>query len=101
MGIPITRQTRHTARAYPQGPLVLFEGDVASAFLKAILAHDEVRPLLSDEHFYVDGTLIDAWASMKSSRAVDDSDEGDGPDDSNGRNGEHDFHGAKRSNAIH
>ena len=35
-------------------------------FLAAILAHKAVAPLLSDEHFSVDGTLIEAWASMKS-----------------------------------
>ena len=35
-------------------------------FLAAILAHREVEPLLSDEHFSVDGTLVKAWASMKS-----------------------------------
>ncbi len=79
----------------------LFEGDVASAFLKAILAHDEVQPLLSDEHFSVDGTLIDAWASMKSFRAIDGSDDSDDPNDNNGRNRDRDFHGAKRSNATH
>ena len=44
----------------------LLEADVAKKFLKAILAHRDVAPLLSDEHFTVDGTLIQAWASMKS-----------------------------------
>lgn len=44
----------------------LLEADIAKKFLQAILAHPEVAPLLSDEHFSVDGTLIQAWASMKS-----------------------------------
>ena len=42
----------------------LLEGDIARAFLSAILVDPQVRPLLSDEHFSVVGTLIDAWASM-------------------------------------
>ena len=44
----------------------LLEGDIARAFLAPILADPQVKPLLSDEHFSVDGTLIEAWASMKS-----------------------------------
>jgi transposase len=44
----------------------LLEADIARKFLKAMLEHEKVKPLLSDEHFSVDGTLINAWASMKS-----------------------------------
>ena len=44
----------------------LLNTDIARKFLAAILAHKDVAPLLSDEHFSVDGTLIEAWASMKS-----------------------------------
>ena len=44
----------------------LLEGDAAAAFLAAIVAHPKVRRLTSTEHFSVDGTLIEAWASMKS-----------------------------------
>lgn len=44
----------------------LLEADVAKKFLAAILAHAKVEPLLSDDHFTVDGTLVQAWASMKS-----------------------------------
>src|ERR671924_1274212 len=47
----------------------LLEADVARKVLKAILAHPKVAPLLSDEHFSVDGTLVQAWASMKSFQA--------------------------------
>jgi transposase len=75
----------------------LLEGDIARGFLAAILADPRVVPLLSTEHFSVDGTLIEAWASMKSFRPKDGSGEPPAP----GRNGEPDFHGEKRSNETH
>ena len=75
----------------------LLEGEVASKFLAAVVAQARGRDLLSDEHFSVDGTLIEAWASLKSFRPKDGSGEPPGP----GRNGERDFHGEKRSNATH
>jgi len=50
----------------------LLEGDIAPRFLAAELTHKRVCGLLSDEHFSVDGTLIEAWASMKSFRPKDD-----------------------------
>ena len=57
----------------------------------------EVKQLLSSEHFSVDGTLIQAWARLKSFRRKEGGDEPPGP----GRNGEQDFKGEKRSNATH
>jgi len=75
----------------------LLEGDIARGFLVAILADPQVIPLLSSEHFSVDGTLIEAWASMKSFRPKDGSGEPPGP----GRNGERDFRGEKRCNETH
>ena len=51
----------------------LLEADVAHEFLAELLAHKEVRALLSDEHFSVDGTQVAAWASMKSFVAKDGS----------------------------
>jgi transposase len=75
----------------------LLEAEVARKFLAELLNHKEVRTLLSDEHFSVDGTQIAAWASMKSFVAKDGSSE----PPSEGRNGERDFHGEKRSNATH
>ena len=75
----------------------LLEGDIASAFLQALLADPQVKPLLSDDHFSVDGTLIEAWASMKSFRPKD----GSGEPPTEGRNGERDFRGEKRSNETH
>jgi len=73
------------------------EGDFAAAFLDAVLNADEVKELLSAEHFSVDGTLIQAWASMKSFRRKD----GDDQPPSEGRNGERDFHKEKRTNETH
>jgi transposase len=75
----------------------LLEGEVAAKFLAAVLKHARVRQLLSREHFSVDGTLIEAWASLKSFRPKDGSDEPPG----GGRNGERDFHGERRRNTTH
>jgi transposase len=75
----------------------LLEAEVAREFLAALLALPQVKDLLSSEHFSVDGTLIDAWASMKSFRPKDGSGEPPGP----GRNGERNFHKEKRSNDTH
>ena len=75
----------------------LLEADVAAKFLAAVMAHPQVKPLLSDEHFSVDGTLIEAWASMKSFRAKEGGDE----PPSAGRNGERNFHDEQRSNDTH
>jgi transposase len=75
----------------------LLAAEVAHKFLGALLNHKEVRGLLSDEHFSVDGTQVAAWASMKSFRAKDGSDE----PPSEGRNGERDSHGEKRGNDTH
>jgi transposase len=62
----------------------LLTTEMSRKFLAAILAHREVAPLLSDEHFSVDGTLVKAWASMKSFQPKPEAaplDGGDGPDD--------------------
>ncbi len=75
----------------------LLAGDVAAKFLAAVLAHPKVKRLLSNDHFSVDGTLIEAWASAKSFRPKD----GSGPPPDTGRNGEQDFHGQKRRNDTH
>jgi len=75
----------------------MLEGDIAAAFMDAVLNQDEVKALLSTEHFSVDGTLIQAWASMKTFRRKDGKDEPPGP----GRNGTRDFHKEKRSNETH
>jgi len=76
----------------------LLESDIARRLFDAILARAEARDLISDEHFTVDGTLIEAWASLKSVRAKDGSDD---PPEGGGRNPERDFHGQKRTNDTH
>jgi transposase len=76
----------------------LLEGDMAAKFLAAVLAEPRVKKLLSRDHFSVDGTLIEAWASMKSFRPKDGS---DNPPEGGGRNAEANFHGQKRSNETH
>jgi transposase len=76
----------------------LLDGDIAAKFLAAVLAQPRVKKLLSTDHFSVDGTLIEAWASMKSFKPRDGSGE---PPADGGRNAEADFRGEKRSNATH
>jgi transposase len=70
---------------------------IAQEFLAALLGLPQVKTLLSAEHFSVDGTLLKAWASMKSFRPKD----GSGQPPSPGRNGERDFKQEKRSNETH
>ncbi len=76
----------------------LLEGDIARRFMAGVLSLPRVRNLLSDEHFSVDGTLIEAWASMKS---VQPKDGGGTPPAGGGRNAERDFHGQTRTNETH
>ena len=76
----------------------LLEGEIAAKFLAAVLAQRKVKRLLSSDHFSVDGTLIEAWASIKSLRRKDGhDDDSQGP----GRNAERSFHKEKRSNETH
>jgi transposase len=77
----------------------LLEGEIAAKFLTAVLAQPRVKRLLSSEHFSVDGTLIEAWASMKSFRPKEPPAGGDSGN--GGRNAPADFRGEKRSNQTH
>jgi transposase len=85
----------------------LLDAGVTRQPLAAVLAQRRVAALMSDEHFSVDGTLIQAWASHRSFRLKDAADDGGQPPtpraepDPKGRNAEHDFRGEKRSNATH
>ena len=80
----------------------LLDGDIAAKFFVSVLNLPQVRKLLSGEHFSVDGTLIEAWASMKSFVPKDSGDPPSGKDHgSGGRNAERDFHGEKRKNDTH
>ena len=93
----------------------LLEGDIAAKFLGAVLSQPRVKRLVSSDHFSVDGTLIEAWASMKSFKPRQAQDHRSGGNPSGGakpsggqsgkggggRNAEADFHGEKRSNDTH
>jgi transposase len=77
----------------------LLEGEIAAKFLAAVLSQPRVKRLLSSDHFSVDGTLIQAWASMKSFKPKQPPDAA-GPG-GGGRNAAVDFRGQKRSNDTH
>src|SRR5437899_7528624 len=76
----------------------LLEHELADWFFAAVVRQAKLRRYVSSDHFSVDGTLLEAWASHKSFRPKDGS--GDGPS-SPGRNGERDFHGERRSNQTY
>lgn len=77
----------------------LLEGEVANSFLAEVIEQAREAGLVSEEHFTVDGTLIEAWASQKSFKRKEDGGE-DGPGE-DGSNPTIDFHGEKRSNKTH
>jgi IS5 family transposase len=76
----------------------LLEGEIAAKFLAAVVAQPKVKRLLSSDHFSVDGTLLEAWASIKSFRRKDG---GDNDSTGPGRNADRNFHKEKRSNETH
>ncbi len=77
----------------------LLEADIADRFFEAVVRQAKLRRYVSSDHFSVDGTLLEAWASHKSFKPKD----GPGPTTAGpgGRNVEVDFHGHKRSNETH
>jgi transposase len=77
----------------------LLRSDIAALFFQAVLAEAKARDVVSDEHFTVDGTLLEAWASLKSFKKVDDSDPPPPADDPG--NPTVNFHGETRTNATH
>src|SRR5271165_1834763 len=81
----------------------LLDGDVARKLLAAVVVQPRIKALMSHEHFSVDGTLIQAWASHKSFQPKPVADDGP-PDDAGsppGRNAERDWRGQRRSNETH
>lgn len=76
----------------------LLAHDVAQQFFQAVLAEARGHGLLSDDHFTVDGTLLEAWASLKSVRPRD---EGEEPPSGAGKDPDVDYRGQKRRNATH
>jgi transposase len=79
----------------------LLDGDVADAFFAAVLKQARQHDLLSDEHFTVDGTLLEAWAGQKSFRRVDGAQQLPTAETGEGSNPTVNFHGEKRSNETH
>lgn len=80
----------------------LLDGDIAAKFFASVLNLPQVKGLLSSDHFSVDGTLIEAWASMKSFVPKDGGKPPSGTGQGGGgRNAERDFHGEKRNNDTH
>src|ERR1700730_396171 len=79
----------------------LLDGDIADAFFSAVLKQARQRNLLSDEHFTVDGTLLEAWAGQKSFRRVDDNHQPPINETVEGSNPTVNFHREKRSNQTH
>lgn len=79
----------------------LLDGDIADAFFAAVLKQARQRDLLSDEHFTVDGTLLEAWAGQKSFRRIDDNKRPPAIGTGEGSNPTVSFHGERRSNDTH
>ncbi len=79
----------------------LLRGEIAEEFFKAVLEVARKRELFSDEHFTVDGTMVEGWASLKSFRPKDESQRGDDDKPDDPGNPTVNFHGQKRSNKTH
>lgn len=81
----------------------LLEGDIAHLFFQSVLAQAREHQLLSNEHFTVDGTLIEAWAGQKSFRKKNDTSAttAGSNDDDSGSNPTVNFRGEKRTNQTH
>jgi hypothetical protein len=77
----------------------LLESDIARGFFAEVYGRAQAAGLTSDKHFSVDGSLIDAWASQKSFRRKDGSD--DDPPKGSDRNAGRNFHGERRCNETH
>jgi transposase len=79
----------------------LLSHEIADRFFAAVVAQAKLRRYISSEHFSVDGTLLEAWASHKSFKPKDGSGSGPASASSAGRNPEVNFHGERRSNQTH
>jgi transposase len=86
------------ATVYSKNRDRMLKADIAGLFFQAVVEEARVAGLLSDEHFSVDGTLIEAWASQKSFQRKDSNRSGQ---DGDGGNSSVDFHGEKRTNDTH
>ena len=104
--VSLVRGAEHGRRGlgrdhFQQEPRPLAEGEIAEEFFAAVLDLARAKELLSDEHFTVDGTMVEGWASLKSFQPKDESERSsnDKPDDPG--NPTVNFHGQKRSNKTH
>ena len=80
----------------------LLDGEIADVFFSAVVKLADSKGLVSEQHFTVDGTLIEAWASLKSFQPKsEDGDDTGSHDDGDPGNPSVDFHGQTRSNATH
>ena len=91
-------QAAFDATTFSKNRTRLLDHDVADEFFAAVVRQAKLRRYTSSEHFSVDGTLLEAWASHKSFKPKDGPPNVDPPA---GRNAESDFHGQKRSNQTH
>jgi transposase len=87
------------ATSFSKNRTRLLEHDVAREFFAAVLSEARSQHLLSDDHFTVDGTLLESWASLKSLRPRDDDD--DLPPATGGKNRDVDYRGEQRRNQTH
>lgn len=92
-------QAAFDATTFSKNRQRLLDHDVADEFFEAVVRQAKLRRYISSDHFSVDGTLLQAWASHKSFKPTDGS--GDDPQGPKGRNAEVQWHGQKRSNDTH
>jgi transposase len=100
VGLPLDQAVFHPT-SFTKNRDRLLNSDIAQAFFAAIRAQAEAHKLLSREHFSLDGTLVEAAASLKSLRLVEGGRNDDPPPGGGGRNPSVDFHGERRGNDTH
>jgi transposase len=100
IGLGVDDEVWH-ATTFTQNRDRLLESDVSHEFFAAVVSQARAAGLMSDEHFTVDGTFLEAWASQKSFKAKDGSDGDDPNQGGGGRNRNVNFRGKKRANDTH
>ena len=100
VGLPMDEPVWHPT-TFTKNRDRLLTSEVAEAFFCAIRSQAEAHKLLSREHFSLDGTLIEAAASLKSLRPLEEGEDDEQPPRPGGRNPELDWRGQRRSNASH
>ena len=100
VGLPLDQAVWHPT-TFTKNRDRLLSSEVAQAFFEAIRSKAEAHRLLSREHFSLDGSLLEAAASLKSLRPIEASEDKDPPQGCGGRNPDVDFHGKRRGNQTH